>query len=95
MSQGIEADLERVRAWARGKLANGEEPPWAWYQYMKLVEAIDFLRAGRSVTKPLQDSAGSPESGSQPENDLRPPAEVVSLDSSPRRRSTKRPQLPT
>ncbi len=39
-------DLERVREWANAKLATGEEPPWAWYQYMKLRETLDAILAG-------------------------------------------------
>jgi len=35
--------LIEVMAWARDKLRAGEEPPWAWYQYMKLIEALEFL----------------------------------------------------
>jgi hypothetical protein len=35
--------LEEVRAWAKDKIASGEEPPWAWYQYMKLIETVDAI----------------------------------------------------
>jgi hypothetical protein len=49
-------DLERVRAWANAKLATGEEPPWAWYQYMKLCETLDAILAGMTATQPTGDS---------------------------------------
>jgi hypothetical protein len=44
------ADLERVRQWARDKIQSGDEPPWAWYQYMKLIETCDAILAGMDAT---------------------------------------------
>lgn len=38
--------LTAVRKWANDKLSSGEEPPWAWYQYMKLKETLDAILAG-------------------------------------------------
>lgn len=38
--------LIEVRQWAHEKLQGGSEPPWAWYQYMKLVETADAILAG-------------------------------------------------
>ena len=49
--------LQEVREWATAKLATREEPPWAWYQYMKLRETLDAILDGVAATKPL----GSPE----------------------------------
>lgn len=50
-------ELERIRIWANDKIATGAEPPWAWYQYMKLREALDAIIAGTdakvSVTLPV------------------------------------------
>jgi hypothetical protein len=43
-------ELTRVRAWAQSKIDAGSEPPWAWYQYMKLIETIDALLAGMAST---------------------------------------------
>ncbi len=45
-------ELTRVREWADAKLATGEEPPWAWYQYMKLREALDGVIAGMDAVSP-------------------------------------------
>jgi hypothetical protein len=45
-----EKKLRAVRAWADEKIASGQEPPWAWYQYMKLIEALDAILSGQSVT---------------------------------------------
>ncbi|MEM7620468.1 MAG: hypothetical protein AAF228_08385 [Pseudomonadota bacterium] len=42
--------LAEIKAWAEEKIATGEEPPWAWYQYMKLVETIDAISASIEAT---------------------------------------------
>lgn len=39
-------ELDFVLQWAKLKLQAGQEPPWAWYQYMKLVEAIEAIQKG-------------------------------------------------
>ncbi len=63
----MEDDLQRIREWANAKLATGEEPPWAWYQYMKLREALDAILSGMAaVTK-----ESSPQSGQHQETHLR------------------------
>lgn len=49
-------ELERLRAWGLAKIATGEEPPWARYQYMKLCEAIDGILAERDAVKPQTKS---------------------------------------
>ena len=53
----MRADLERVRAWADGKLATGDEPPWAWYQYMKLRETLDAILSGLDAVMPLPEGS--------------------------------------
>ena len=40
--------LEAVRDWAKEKIESGKEPPWAWFQYMKLVETLDTILCGRA-----------------------------------------------
>lgn len=60
-------ELSKVREWADGKIAQGAEPPWAWYQYMKLREALDALLAGMAATRTVD----SPQSATQPESGLR------------------------
>lgn len=71
------AELKRVRQWADEKIQAGSEPPWAWYQYMKLIESIDDILEGMSATttENSQQSATHPgtslrlvESKSQPSN---------------------------
>lgn len=58
-------ELQRVRQWAQEKIATGQEPPWAWYQYMKLSEAIDTILAGNAA------ATSSPQSASRPGGPLR------------------------
>lgn len=38
-------ELETVLAWAKARLAGGSQPPWAWYQLMKLHETTEKLLA--------------------------------------------------
>lgn len=58
-------ELEQVRDWARQKIQGGAEPPWAWYQYMKLVETIDAILDGVKTVIPMESSRQSaPRSGS-------------------------------
>ena len=51
--------LREVRNWAKAKLRSRQEPPWSWYQYMKLVETCDAILAGLDVTTPQADSPQS------------------------------------
>jgi len=43
-------ELQKVRDWAQAKITTGQEPPWAWFQYMKLVENCDAILAGMDAT---------------------------------------------
>jgi hypothetical protein len=43
--------LHDVRQFAKDKIATGAEPPWAWYQYMKLIESADAILASMNITK--------------------------------------------
>lgn len=45
------AELQKVRDWADAKIATGAEPPWSWYQFMKLREVMDQILAGTSAVK--------------------------------------------
>lgn len=44
------AELRSVLNWTKEKLATGAEPPWAWYQYMKLREALEAILSGMEAT---------------------------------------------
>lgn len=45
--------LHDVHEWAKNKIASGQEPPWAWYQYMKLIESLDAILSSQAcvITK--------------------------------------------
>jgi hypothetical protein len=58
--EAVEKQLLEVRNWAGAKIASGAEPPWAWYQYMKLIETVDAILGGMAITKGSSpQSAGS------------------------------------
>lgn len=61
-------ELQRVRQWAHEKIDTGSEPPWAWYQYMKLIETIDSILQGAEVTTTMENLRQSVE---RPERRLR------------------------
>lgn len=44
----IDLDLESILAWTRDKLTE-ELPPWAWYDYMKLQEAVTTVLKSRGI----------------------------------------------
>jgi hypothetical protein len=53
-------ELRSVRKGAQSKIDTGAEPPWAWYQYMKLVETCDAILAGTaSSTVTMENSLQS------------------------------------
>lgn len=58
-------ELQRLRDWADEKINTGAEPPWAWYQYMKLRETLDALLAGMRVVRTVDSlqSEGRSETG--------------------------------
>lgn len=85
-------ELERVREWALQRLAAGSEPPWSWYQLMKLREAIDALLEGMAVTQPM---AGSQESPLRSGTCLRLVDEVDPQDTALHRRFPHKIPLPT
>jgi len=79
------AELQRVLDWANDKLATGAEPPWAWYQYMKLRETLEAILAGLDTTSPQTESSPQSEapsagglrlvvSNAQPDSAQRPPS---------------------
>jgi len=41
----VKEDLKRLRIWADAKIAAGQERAGAWYQFMKLREALDAIIA--------------------------------------------------
>jgi hypothetical protein len=63
------AELERVREWALQKRATGAEPPWPWYQFMKLRETLDAILARMDAVTP--QTKNSPQEAPQPGRHLR------------------------
>lgn len=86
------ADLERMRAWAQAKLATGEEPPWAWYQYMKLRETLDAILGGMASTTLQTES--SPQEAPRQGKHLRLVGATYSPDSVPHHQSDEPVTLP-
>lgn len=85
----MDKKLSEIRGWVKSKIATQQEPPWAWYQYMKLIETVDAILAGRSVTTAdLQQSQKCSEI-SHPRQ-----AKVVALDTARRRQPDDQVQLP-
>lgn len=48
------ADLQRVRQWADERIGTGEEPPWSWFQLMKLRENLDAIIGSMQSTTTLK-----------------------------------------
>ena len=83
--------LANIREWARSKIAQGSEPPWAWFQYMKLIETIDVICRGMESVIPM---GSSPESGLRPGEHLRLVAPANRQDSAQRHPVGLPTQLP-
>ena len=62
MERRIDRCLALCRDWAEDRVASGNEPPWAWYQYMKLIETVTAIQSGRASV-----SAGSPRTADSPD----------------------------
>ena len=64
----LKTDLERIREWADTKIGSGSEPPWVWYEFMKLREALDAILGGMTV---VTRTASLQQSGKRQGNGLR------------------------
>ena len=52
-----EAQMRALKTWAVERMTKGTDTPFAWFQFMKLVEVIDtFLEAGEDagLTEPAR-----------------------------------------
>jgi hypothetical protein len=83
-------ELQRVRDWAHKKIAAGQEPPWSWYQYMKLVETADAILQGMDATT----TASLPRSAEQPGVHLRLVDSTCQQDTAPHRPAGLPVQMP-
>ena len=84
------AELQRLRQWAQEKIDAGSEPPWAWYQYMKLIETVDAILAGMDVTT----TENLPQSVQRPEKRLRLVGAKRQQDTSPPHPVDSKVQMP-
>jgi hypothetical protein len=75
-------ELEKARAWADEKLSLGQEPPWAWYQYMKLRETLDAILAGQAATAVFNPTESLPQLAQRPARHLRLVGEANQQDTS-------------
>jgi len=57
----IEAELARVRAWARDQLDHGTDQPWSTFLLDRLHETIGALLAGMAATRAV-DARQAPRS---------------------------------
>ena len=89
-SPSMQNELESIRAWAKAKIADGTDPPWAWYQYMKLIETADAILAGMAA----KTTENSPQSDERPETHLRLVGPTDPKDSAQHRPSVVPVHLP-
>jgi len=89
-SQKPLTDLNRIWQWAHDKIKAESEPPWAWYQYMKLIETIDAILQGMAVTT----TENLPQSDQPPERRLRLVGSNGQQDTAPRHPVDSKIQMP-
>ena len=82
-----EAQMRALKTWAVDRMTKGTDTPFAWFQFMKLLEVIDtFLEAGDEAG--LRDRLPLPEARRTPR--AKPlPTNVVSLDLVMRQRAAE------
>lgn len=86
----IDADLKNIHLWAKDKIKAGQEPPWAWYQYMKLIETLETIIESRAT---IQTDC-SPQSDQLQATDLQLVDSKYQQDKPQRRREDVTPQMP-
>lgn len=48
-------ELKTVKAWAQSRINKGEEPPWSWYKFMQLIEALEYFEKDGDTTMEVPD----------------------------------------
>lgn len=84
MERRIDRCLALCRGWAEGRVASGNEPPWAWYQYMKLIETVAAIQTSRAAV------AGAASGSVQTAVAVSPPKGDAVSDIGARRRQRRR-----
>lgn len=87
----MRTELEHIREWTNAKITSGQEPPWAWYQYMKLRETLDAILAGMDCVTTESSQQSTPHQ----EKHLRLVEDTDPKDTPPRRPVGLPTQLPT
>jgi hypothetical protein len=79
--------MRALKAWAVDRMTKGTQTPYAWFQFMKLLEVLDtFLEAGDDAG--LRDPIAKPTSKRSSRG--KPlPSNVVRLDPEMRRRASE------
>lgn len=83
--------LSRLAEWAHNKIQGGSEPPWAWYQYMKLIEVTEALLQGIESVSP---TASLWQLAERSESGLRLVDSTFQLDDAQRHQPEKPTPLP-
>ncbi len=52
----IDHDIQRVLDWAKDKAQDDSQPPWAYDQYIVLINALQAIEAGRASTITMEHS---------------------------------------
>ena len=74
--------MRALKEWAIERMTTGTQTPWAWFQFMKLLEVIDtFLEA--------DDDAGLHDKRPAPKRSKPLPANVVPIDIAMRQRAAE------
>jgi len=83
--------LNQVRNWAQSKIRTGNEPPWAWYQYMKLIETADAILDGMDAVSPTVNLRSVE---AHQESDLPPKGSTTEQDKPPHDPAVRRVRMP-
>jgi hypothetical protein len=79
-----DAQMRALKEWAIDKMTTGTQTPWAWFQFMKLLEVLDtFIESAEEIEaapKRREPAKRQPRAKTFPEN-------VVQLDTGIRRRA--------
>lgn len=82
-----EAQMRALKAWAVDRMTRGTDTPFAWFQFMKLLEVLDtFLEAGDEAGLRDDIARAAPKRAAR----TKPlPANVVAFDEALRQRAAE------
>lgn len=87
--------LERVSAWAKGRLETGTEPPWTYGHLEALAKAAEEIAIGMPASSPSQ-MACAPQAPGRAQDEPQQGATIVTQDVFQSRRAGEHPvRLPT